>query len=67
MMRLVTGIVEGKEDYSLEMGGTHDNLDAFPQSMINSSSTVLYQLFAVLCNSSTSHAFTPANSHTLHF
>ena len=34
---------EGKERlYSLEMGGTHDNLDKFPKAMVNSSSAILH-------------------------
>ena len=36
IMRLVTGLSEGKEDYSLEMYGTCDYLDLFPQSTANS-------------------------------
>ena len=50
MMRLVTGISEGKERLyicNLEMGGTCDSLDTFPQSMVNSSSTILHKLLAI--------------------
>ena len=42
VMRLVTGLSEGRKEYSLEMYGAHDYLDAFPQSMVNSSSTILH-------------------------
>ena len=41
-MRLVTGFSEGRKDYSLEMYGARDYLDALPQSMANSSSTILH-------------------------
>ena len=34
LMRLVTGIGEENKSYSLEMGGTRDNLHVFPQSMV---------------------------------
>ena len=36
VMRLVTGLSEGKKDYSLEMYGARDYRDSFPQSMANS-------------------------------
>ena len=38
-MRLMTGL---SEDNSLEMYGSCDYLDALPQSMANSSSTILH-------------------------
>ena len=38
MMRLVTGIGEGKKKYS----GTRDNLDVFIHSMVNGSSAMLH-------------------------
>ena len=44
-MRLVTALLDsGKErkDYSLEMYGARDYLDALPQSMANTSSTMLH-------------------------
>ena len=41
-MRLVTGLSEERKDYSLEMYGARDYLDALPQSMANSSSTILH-------------------------
>ena len=44
MVKLVTSISKGKERLQIKntVGGTHDNLDVFPQLMDNSSSTILH-------------------------
>ena len=36
--------VKERKDYSLEMCGIHDQMDAFPQSMVNSSFTTLHSI-----------------------
>ena len=43
MLGLETGFSEGN-DYNLEMCGTHDHLNTFPQSMFNSSYVMLHCL-----------------------
>ena len=48
IMRLVTGIGEGRKDYSLEMGGTHDHLDTLPQSMAHILYFISYTVYALV-------------------